>query len=190
MIGNSWLFAFVILILLLAGAGLLWWSYSARRRSGLPTGSVVYSDTGAERAVREPLVSHRYGLVGKPDYLVEVVQGKGRIVVPLEVKSRRQPTAADPGHLLQLATYCLLVEDVYGVRPPHGYLRYADATIVVPFSNELRQAVIEAAAAIRKARTQPDVRRSHQDARRCVRCGYLQSCGAEALNPGRQGVQP
>ena len=184
----GWLLVFP-LFLLAAGAGLLWWSRLARRHTGLPAGAVVYSDTGAERAVLEPLVSHRYGLVGKPDYLVEVAQGRQRIVVPLEVKSRRKPPAADAGHLLQLAAYCLLVEDKYGVRPPHGYLRYADATLAVPFTDELRRAVIEAAAAIRKARTQADVQRSHQDPRRCARCGYRQSCGDEALSPPTQGVR-
>lgn len=179
--GTSWLLLMFTLLLLAAGLALLWWAARARRRSGLPAGAVVYSDTGAEKAVLEPLVSRRYGLVGRPDYLVEVAQGKGRIIVPMEVKSRKQPPVLHEGHVLQLATYCLLVEDVYGVRPPHGYLRYADATIAVPFSSELRQAVLQAAAAIRKSRTQPNVRRSHQDAGRCARCGYIESCGGEAL---------
>jgi CRISPR-associated exonuclease Cas4 len=135
--------------------------------------------------------------VGKPDYLVETAQGQRRMVLPVEVKSGKQPSSPHAGHVLQLATYCLLVEDIYGVRPSHGYLRYADATIAIPFSNELRQAVIEAAAAMRKARTQTDVRRSHQDAGRCARCGYLASCGAEALagarpdpRTGAQGKRP
>jgi CRISPR-associated exonuclease Cas4 len=169
------------LLLLAAGLGLVWRARRARRSTGLPRGQIVYSDTGAEQAVLQPLVSHRYGLVGKPDYLVEVAHGKGRMVVPLEVKSRRQPPAPHRGHLLQLATYCLLVEDVYGVRPPHGYLRYADATLAIPFSNELRQAVIDAAAGIRRARAQADVRRSHQEPALCAACGYTAGCGADAL---------
>lgn len=156
-----------------------------RQATGLPAGAVVYSDTGKEEAVLEPLVSHRFGLVGKPDYLVEItgaspVQGR-RIVVPLEVKSRRRPRAADPGHVLQLAAYCLLVEDQYGCRPPHGYIRYADATVEVPYTNELRSAVLAAMQAMRKERRAADVPRSHQDAERCRRCGYLAGCGAEAL---------
>ncbi len=182
-----------VLASLAAGLWLLWSARRTQRSTGLPTGTVVYSDTGAEQAVHQPLVSHRHGLVGKPDYLVEIGQGKARMVVPLEVKSRRQPRAADEGHLLQLATYCLLVEDVYGVRPPYGYLRYADATIAIPFTDELRRAVLEAAAAIRQARKQADVGRSHQDPTRCARCGYSQSCGPQALpaiHPtGRQGRQ-
>ena len=195
--GISLLLLVLTLCLLAGGIGLLWFARRAQRRTGLPAGAVVYSDTGAEKAVLEPLVSRRYGLVGKPDYLVATAGGQGRMVLPVEVKSRKQPAAPHAGHVLQLATYCLLVEDIYGVRPSHGYLRYADATIAIPFSNELRQAVIAAAAAMRKARTQPDVRRSHQDAGRCARCGYLESCGADALtgantsaHTGAQGKRP
>ena len=160
---------------------MLWWGARWRRATGLPAGAVVYSDTGKEEAVLEPLVSHRYGVVGKPDYLVEVAGAGKRLVVPLEVKSRRQPRVADPGHLLQLATYCLLVEDVYRQRPPHGYLRYADATIKVDYTDDLRDAVLSSAAAIRKARSASNVARSHRDTQRCQRCGYIDSCGAEAL---------
>jgi CRISPR-associated exonuclease Cas4 len=171
----------VILLLLAAGLGMLWWGRRWRRATGLPTGTVVYSDTGKEEAVLEPLVSYRHGLVGKPDYLVEVSGAGRRLVVPLEVKSRKQPAVPDSGHLLQLATYCLLVEDLFGHRPPHGYLRYADATIKIDYTDELRSAVLTGAAAIRKARSADNVARSHQDARRCQRCGYLDSCGAESL---------
>jgi CRISPR-associated exonuclease Cas4 len=171
----------VTLLILAAGLGMLWWGRRWRRATGLPAGTVVYSDTGKEAAVLEPLVSHRYGLVGKPDYLVEVSGAGRQLVVPLEVKSRKQPAIPEPGHLLQLATYCLLVEDVIGQKPPHGYLRYADATIKIEYTDELRNAVLASAAAIRKARSADNVARSHQDARRCQRCGYLDSCGAEAL---------
>jgi CRISPR-associated exonuclease Cas4 len=174
--------AAVVLALLLAGGlGLLWWSSRTRQATGLPAGTVVYSDTGKEEAVLQPLVSHRFGLIGKPDYLVEAVVRGHRQVVPLEVKSRRRPAVEDPGHILQLAAYCLLVEDKYGARPPYGYLRYADATIQVPYTNELRNAVLTAMQAMRKARTATDVVRSHEDADRCRRCGYLTSCGPQAL---------
>ena len=93
----------VILLLLAAGLGMLWWGRRWRRATGLPAGTVVYSDTGKEEAVLAPLVSHRHGLVGKPDYLVEVSGAGRRLVVPLEVKSRKQPPVPDSGHLLQLA---------------------------------------------------------------------------------------
>jgi CRISPR-associated exonuclease Cas4 len=182
---STWLFLLAAL-LVVAGLGLLWWGRQVRRQTGLPAGTVVYSDTGAERAVLEPLVSHRYGLVGKPDYLVDLKQGGNHVVVPLEVKSRNRPASPNAGHILQLIAYCLIVEDLYGQRPPHGYLRYADATLTIPNSDVLRAEVLQAADAIRGARRADNVHRSHAIAARCDGCGYLKACGAEAL--GGQGA--
>lgn len=85
----TWLLLILALLALLAGGLLLLWMRRAQMRTGLPAGQVVYSDTGVERAVTKPLVSHRLGLIGKPDYLVEVQGGGRRFLVPVEVKSRR-----------------------------------------------------------------------------------------------------
>ena len=178
----TWIVLFSALALCLLGLLLLFWSRRQRQASGLPAGHVVYSDTGAETEVHEPLLSRRFGLVGKPDYLVEVSSNNGRFMAPMEVKSGRQPKTTHAGHVLQLATYCLIVEDVYGKRPPFGYLRYADATLTIPFSDALRTEVLQTAQAIRAARTAATVHRSHNVAARCARCGYLDGCGTEELH--------
>lgn len=182
------LFASAILVLL-AGAVLLWSGRRLRTGSGLPAGEVIYSDTGAEEAVEAPLISRRYGLVGKPDYLVHTQDGGRGVVVPLEVKKRSRPADGrqHPGHVLQLAAYCMVVEEVHGVTPPYGLLRYADGTLRIPFTEELRREVLAAADAIRRARTVPDVHRQHEDAGRCVWCGYRHACGGETLVKGPPG---
>ena len=149
--------------------------------TGLPAGQVVYSDTGVERTVPEPLVSHRLGLIGKPDYLVEVQGGGRRHLAPVEVKSRRAPGQPPLGHVLQLMAYCLLVEETYRQRPPHGVLRYADASFTIPYTDDLRAQVLHALDAIRQGRRQPDMPRSHDDPWRCRACGYRSACGDEAL---------
>src|SRR5437763_3044380 len=101
--------------------------YGAARRvaaqTGLPEGKLIYSDTGFVtgklgpattdeygRKVERPLVSERFGLIGRPDYLVETGDG----IIPVEVKSARMPASGQPydSHVLQLAAYCLLVEDL------------------------------------------------------------------------------
>ena len=64
------LFGLVALILLLVGLLMMIWGRRTHLASGLPPGEVVYSDTGAEEALEAPLISRRYGLVGRPDYLV------------------------------------------------------------------------------------------------------------------------
>lgn len=172
-----------LLALLLLGAGLaiLWLARRGRQASGLPGGAVIYSDTGAEQAVLAPLISRRHGLIGKPDYLIEARHGATRTMIPVEVKSRSQQGAPPSGHILQLATYCLIIEDVYGVTPSHGILRYANGSHSIAFTPELRRAVLEAAERIRAARSAPDVPRSHQDAGRCAQCGYREGCGSQAL---------
>ncbi len=166
-------------VLLLLGAAALLYARRQARQIGLPTGQVVYSDTGGWEKVEQPLLSRRYGLVGKPDYLVSV-RAEGRAtLIPVEVKSRRAQKARTAAyhHILQLATYCLLVEDVHKVRPPYGLLRYADATVRIDFTDDLRAAVLQAADGIRRARAAEDLHRDHADPARCRHCGYRHACG-------------
>jgi CRISPR-associated exonuclease Cas4 len=79
-------------------------------RTGLPGRNILYADVGSSFPQSESLTSLRYGLIGKPDYLVRLTKG----IAPIEVKSCRAPASGRPyeGHLFQLAAYCLLVEDV------------------------------------------------------------------------------
>jgi len=62
------------------------WAYAGRKiaRSGIPEGHLVFQGADRRRELHRPLVSLRYGLTGKPDYLVETTEG----LVPVEVKSR------------------------------------------------------------------------------------------------------
>lgn len=172
-----------ILLLLLIGGGLLWISHRAQEESGLPRGEIIYSDVGIWQEPEEPIFSRRFGIVGRPDYLVTVQdkEAGGELIIPVEVKSRNRPAEPFDSHVLQLAAYCLLVEDHFKQRPPYGLLRYADATIKLPFTDELRQLSLEIAENIRRSRTAADVNRQHHDSGRCRGCGYRTACGDEAL---------
>ena len=169
------------LLLALLGGLLLWLGRRQRQSSGLPVGSVLYRDTGEWQETERPLRSRRYGLVGRPDYLVQTRDRGMSFVVPVEVKSRARPAQPYASHILQLATYCLLVEENFETAPPYGLLRYADATLRIDYTDELRRRVLEAAAEIRRARRTPDVRRSHSEPQRCAGCSYRSACGSEAL---------
>ena len=102
--------------------------------------------------------------------------------MPVEVKRRRRPAQPSASHILQLAAYCLLVEDNFDAAPPYGLLRYADATLQIPYTDELRRRVLEATDGIRQARGASDVRRSHDGPVRFRACGYRSACGTEALS--------
>lgn len=178
----TWIvFLLLATALIFAGVLLLRRGRDLHRSTGLPRGQVIYADTDAWEEVHEPLISRRYGLVGRPDYLVQVQEGGQRYPIPVEVKRAAAPPEPYPGHVLQLAAYCLLVEDTYRVRPPYGLLHYANRTLRIPFTDELRRAVLDTAAAIRAARRAPNVDRDHQDPARCRACGYRQACGDQAL---------
>ena len=76
------------------------------------------------RALEKPLFARRIGLTGKPDYLLDV---RGN-TIPVEVKPRRRAPRPYESDLMQLAAYCLLVEETIGTAPPYGLLRYAERT--------------------------------------------------------------
>src|SRR5947209_1308098 len=88
-----------ILLLLLAGLAL---ALSARysKLHGI-RGEVVYSDTGAGHQPAKALYAPRYGLTGKPDYLLRTRQG----LVPVEVKPERTDPEPQESHLLQVLAY-------------------------------------------------------------------------------------
>lgn len=172
-------------LLLLSGLLLYFALWLARRagqnqqRSGLPDGKLVYADTGRWSEVAKPYFSQRYRLTGKPDYLVETDEG----LVPVEVKRSAAPPGgrAYDSHVMQLAAYCLLVEEAHDQTPPCGYIRYADATVQIDWTDELRDLLLETLVDMRNDLTQRDVVRSHDDAARCRACGVRHGCGREAL---------
>ncbi|HEX8921303.1 MAG TPA: CRISPR-associated protein Cas4 [Pyrinomonadaceae bacterium] len=182
---------FALVILLLVALV----SYSAARRaakeSGLPRGELLYSDTGYpvgrinameqnERGEKQekPLISRSYGLIGKPDYLVRTDEG----IVPVEVKSSKCPAGgrAYDSHIMQLAAYCLLVEEVIDESVPYGIIRYSDCEVRLNYTPELRDELILLLEEMQEARFADDVHRSHDDARRCKGCSMRESCD-EAL---------
>lgn len=179
----QWLILLIFLFLV-AGIVLFWLSQRTHKTTGLPVGKVIYSDTGAEEAVAAPLISRRYGLVGRPDYLLHSEVNGQKVTIPVEVKSRKRPPVIFENHTLQLAVYCLLVEEKFGQTPPYGLLRYANATFEVPFDDKLRYQVLAAADALRRARQANDVHRQHEEGERCVGCGYRHACGEEIMRNG------
>lgn len=167
----SWLLSAA---LLLAGLGLwlLVRSRKARRQAGLPAGRVTYADTGAWDRCERPLFSAYYRLTGRPDYLVRSREG----LIPVEVKSGATPHQPHAGHILQLAAYCLLVEDQEGRPPPYGILKYADRAFEIDYTPDLRAHLLETLDALRQDLRRSEVDRSHDEPRRCGACGYRGRC--------------
>ena len=143
-----------------------------RRRAGIPTGKVIYIDTGDWGKVEKPLYDPKLRLTGKPDYLVR----QGNQVIPVEVKSRRAPQVPHASHVYQLTAYCLLVEREYGTRPSHGIIHYADKSFAIEFTAKMEETVKKTIQEMQGLSNNINVDRSHEDANRCLHCGYRSIC--------------
>jgi CRISPR-associated exonuclease Cas4 len=167
---------FIAAALLLAAVFLLIRARDQRRLGGLPDGDLIYTDNVAGDC--PILVSHRYGLKGKPDALVRTGSGD---LVPVERKKTLAPRNRPyDGDLIQATAYCILVEEEFGRAPPFMRIQYADRWFDEPYTAERKQWVLETCARLRQARRGKDCRRSHRIAAKCRNCGQRPNCG-EAL---------
>lgn len=162
----------LVALLVIAALVLFWQARRSQKEIGLPFGRVIYSDTGAWKAVEKPLYHPGLGLTGRPDYIVR----QQDIFIPVEVKSCRAPSVPYESHVYQLAAYCLLVDYSTGKRPPYGILRYRDRTFAIDYTRELEQEVVELLAEMRGQERRGSAARSHEDPARCARCGYRKNC--------------
>jgi len=166
-------FYFIIALVLLFIAVLVLVSTALKKRSlGLPAGTIIYSDPGVLGKVEKPLYDAKLGLTGKPDYVVE---RRGRLV-PVEVKSGWAPEEPYDSHIMQLASYCYLLEHTYKKRPPYGLLKYKNRTFSIHYTDELHQNVIDLVEEIRSQKEFGEPDRSHENPGRCERCGFRFDC--------------
>lgn len=163
----------LILLLLFVGVALFWLARRGRAATGLPPGRVASSDTGAGNRLEIPLYSSDHGLTGRPDYLIEDRGG----FIPVEIKSSAAPASGPfDSHVYQLAAYCLLVEQSYGVRPTHGLIRYRDKTYAVDYTPGLEADLLALLNEMRESFGAKAVDRSHDTRQRCRGCGYRGAC--------------
>ena len=151
--------------LLLLGLAFLLLAFWLRRRMRLPSGLILSSDAGAQPG--RLLSSERYGLHGRPDYLIR----QGRQVIPVELKPGQDRPY--PSAIMQLMAYCLLVEEHYG-RPDHGLLLLRSGAHRIAYTDARRAELLATLAAMRDAPPVPH--RNHQQPARCRACTFAPVC--------------
>ena len=147
-------------------------------QTGLLALKIRYANVGT--IYQQPsLISARYGLSGRPDDLVRVDDG----IVPVELKSGRSPRSGRPygGHKLQLAAYCLLVEDVCQAFVPHGVLQYEDRCIRVEYTSSLRRDLLGILKELRADKRGGELHINHNCPAKCRSCGFREVCGERLL---------
>ena len=131
----------------------------------------IYSDH-TEKVVK-PFFSKEHLLVGKPDSILHTKEG----LVPVEVKSSRRPRQPYFSHVMQLVSYCLLIE-VNREKPKRGIIQYRDGEpFVVEYTDELKDRLLEILGEMRsylKAKRAPVVENVNEN--KCDSCKYGGKC--------------
>jgi len=137
---------------------------------GIPEGKVIYSDLDRPG---KALYSKNLGISGKPDY---IVKGRGRSLIPVEIKSGR---AHEPykGHIMQLAAYCYLVEEIYHKSVPYGIIVYSDGLQHrINFDKALRSDLLATVGEMKRALRHDCPKRGHNYKQKCLHCSFNGSC--------------
>jgi CRISPR-associated exonuclease Cas4 len=146
-----------------------------RARMGLAAGSgaIVYVGEGAAVDEDPALFSHRLGLVGAPDAIVE----REGHPIPVEIKTGRVPKGPLFSHILQLAAYCALVEEKYGKAPAFGLLRYGSGVeYEIEYNDDQRRLLEDKLAEMRAALMTRSVHRNHNRPGKCAHCSRREGC--------------
>jgi len=143
----------------------------ARAKHGIGTAAVPYVDSEAEKP--KLFTSKRHGLTGRPDAVLLA----GDVHVPVEVKTGRTPRGPLFSHILQLAAYCLLVEEEFGKPPPYGVIRYEGASHEIEYNEDLRKMVLGKMDEMRSALARGGgVHRNHNRPGKCIGCSRREGC--------------
>ena len=134
----------------------------------IPKGKMTYSDLNVPA---KPFFSKRYRTTGKPDYVI--IENNKYIPIELKSGSHLMPRK---NHILQLATYCQLLEETYGGFVPYGRLVYNDADFKIPFDPKLRFELESVIATMRKSLQYGKVDLNHNDPGRCRACSMREYC--------------
>ena len=113
------------------------------------------------------------GLVGEPDRLIRLLNGA---IIPVEKKSNAREVYKSIE--MQVGAYLLLVEDLYGRRPPFGLAVIAkDQTFRLPNTSALRRETRRVLERVKRQRATLDIpARATPFPKKCENCGYLQRC--------------
>jgi CRISPR-associated exonuclease Cas4 len=142
-----------------------------RRVLGLPSGDLVYEDADGQGEI---LYSDQVPLVGKPDYIIKLPNGQ---LVPIELKlSVQNATAPHSNHVIQLAAYCLILEDYSEAPPTYGILRYADCDFTVEYTATLRKKVMRLLSEMEGCDEKQRPQLARQKVTKCRTCTFQPIC--------------
>ncbi len=140
-----------------------------RKEYGILEGRIIYTDLDKPA---EPLFSEKLRLTGKPDFIVNF---KGQYI-PVEVKTGITDNPYR-NHVMQLAVYCLLVEEKYNVIIPFGVLVYGGGRqFRIPFNSYLKSQLLTTMDQMRTKFASGTMERKHNLVAKCQYCSMRVHC--------------
>ena len=138
------------------------------RREFRVEGKIEYIDTDGSKM----FVSEKYGLAGRPDYVIKL----GEHIIPVEEKKGRTPRGPLFSHILQIAAYCLLIEESTGTAPPYGLLKYPEHEHEIEYNDDMRRVLLEKLAEMREVARTGEAHRNHDRPGKCRSCSRRDAC--------------
>ncbi len=141
-----------------------------KRRKHQIRHQITYVDTNDRKP--KLFISARYGLSGRPDYVLMSEEEH----IPVEIKTGRVPRGPLFSHILQVAVYCILIEEEFGTPPSHGIIRYGEAEHVVDYDLALKDMVMLKLDEMRSIMLGGGAHRNHSKEGKCRNCSRRHVC--------------
>ncbi|ONI45920.1 hypothetical protein AN641_02795 [Candidatus Epulonipiscioides gigas] len=140
-----------------------------KQQLGVPFSKILYADV--EENADRLLISSKLDLQGKPDYIFQNIIT--RQLIPLELKSGTIKTnLPNTGDIYQLVAYFLIIQEVYGKKPPYGKLVYSNKTFIIKNSLILRTKTLRQINLMRKILDGNLPKNHSQNYIKCRTCQY------------------
>jgi CRISPR-associated exonuclease Cas4 len=142
-----------------------------RRLHGIYQGKIEYTDKMDKRS--KMLFSNKFALRGKPDYIVKIKEK----YIPVEIKTGKVPRGPHFSHILQIAAYCLLINENYKIRPPYGIISYGKTNKhKINYDDQLENLLIEKIDELRQCIKNNTAHRNHKRKGKCTYCSRNEQC--------------
>ncbi|MFO7619181.1 MAG: CRISPR-associated protein Cas4 [Thermoplasmata archaeon] len=141
-----------------------------KRRKHQVMQQITYVDTNDRKP--KLFVSEKHGLSGRPDYVLLVDEEH----IPVEVKTGRVPKGPLFSHILQVAAYCVLIEEEFGTPPSHGIIKYSQMESEIEYDAALKAMVLAKLEEMRQILRTGNAHRNHNKPGKCRNCSRRNVC--------------
>ena len=126
---------------------------------------------GYNKKEGEKLFSEKYELAGKPDFVLEK-EGK---YFPLIVKRSKKPKQPYFSHLMQLISYCLLLEED-GKKVENGFIQYSEnEPFFIPYDNKMKEYLLSVLNEMRESFENEKFEKT-LNKNKCLKCIHREEC--------------